>query len=277
MEYDLTNAKDFETIMTTVERFRKNCGHECVWMNDEHTTKEDALNWACDRGYLDAAKILIENGADETMNNNLALRGACSSGQTNVIKFFIERGLNYRIMDDECICRAANGNHMKLTKFLHKLGANCRAMGDDSFSWSCMYGNVDMSKFLIKNGADIKTNSECSIYYSSKHNHTEIVKILIYHGASMDVVYGMYPLEFARINDNFEMMKFLVDNGAENFLPVHIKNCLSFCEKINLKRQNQAAKKIQSWWIPICYDMNRKSKIDGLSMAERGWKRIEKY
>ena len=45
-------------------------------------------------------------------------------------------------------------------------------------------------------------------------------------------------------------------------------------KNIIFKTRTRAANKIGSWWIPICYDVNRES---GKRLAENSWNRVCTY
>ena len=70
----------------------------------------------------------------------------------------------------------------------------------------------------------------------------------------------------------FEMLFVLFKKGAFNLTRLTKKSqaYISLRQKI----ETRAANKIGSWWIPICYDLNREC---GRRMMEKSWERIQGY
>jgi len=69
---------------------------------------------------------------------------------------------------------------------------------------------------------------------------------------------------FEAIKDNKILNTISNEESKENFL--------KFMNIVRRTRE-RAVNKIGSWWIPICYDLNRAS---GRRMMERSWERVEK-
>jgi ankyrin repeat protein len=96
-----------------------------------------ALWTAASRGYLDVAKLLVENGADlmaSTKDGASPLWAASINGHLQVVKFLVK---------------------------LPKVDINARDHGDRTALWvAASNGYLDVVKMLAKNGADLTTQDE---------------------------------------------------------------------------------------------------------------------
>ena len=80
---------------------------------------------------------------------------------------------------------------------------------------------------------------------------------------------------YAEDNNQFEIVDFLIEKGAfEN--TVSNERCKRYLTYVsdNMRRR-RALKKIQNWWIPICYDLNHSKCTSGKRIFERNWQRVQ--
>ena len=82
--------------------------------------------------------------------------------------------------------------------------------------------NIQKVKDLIKRGVDIKTKAKIRnvtvLHFAALFNDVEFAKECIQSGISVDAkdMYGVTPLHVAIIKeDNLEIVKFLIENGAD--------------------------------------------------------------
>jgi ankyrin repeat protein len=82
-------------------------------------------------------------------------------------------------------------------------------------------GRLDAVSYLANHGADLHMRSFLAqggaIHAAAYANHVEIVSFLINKGVSIDELgrYGMTPLIFAAWGDAVDVLKFLIENGAD--------------------------------------------------------------
>ena len=88
----------------------------------------------------------------------------------------------------------------------------------------CHHGNFKMVRYLIARGANCRTPTEhgcCPLYYAAEGGSLEIIQLLCHDGGAQDdirkvceIVNGHSPLHVALYNDHFEVVQWLILNGA---------------------------------------------------------------
>lgn len=75
---------------------------------------------------------------------------------------------------------------------------------------------------------------------------------------------------YAEEHKQFEVIRFLISKGADE-KKLSCKRCKAYL--LFVKRR--ALRKIQNWWIPICYDVNHPKCGSGKRIFERSWERVQ--
>ncbi len=119
---------------------------------------------------------------------------------------------------------AALGDLEKVTDLLSKASQELNMFSKDGFQplgLACFFGNVDVVKYLVALGAELNTPSRNAQMVTPLHSAAaaddfEIVKCLIDNGADVNVCQqgDFTPLHAAAQNGNLEMTHLLVDRGA---------------------------------------------------------------
>ncbi len=147
---------------------------------------------------IEEAKRLLTKGADI---NALSKRDGCTS-------------LHY----------AAIRGQEKLTKFLLANSADINAKnirGANALQGVAFIGNVDMARFLIKSGIEINNQggfrNQTALHLAAGSGHRNIVELLIANDVNINAIdkNGWTPLRHASGNSNVELMKMLIDGGAD--------------------------------------------------------------
>lgn len=184
------------------------------------------LMQAIDEERYDDAKLLIEQGADVNIKDDFgetALTSAARKDNVELIKILLDKGANINAKIDICAADAlflavANGN-TEIVRVLLEHGGNINST-DDTGKTTVMEaserGNVEIIKDLIQSGANLNSvdkSGNTAIYFASVKNRSEIVKLLALGGADIDAT--PTPLMVFAQNGDVEMVKFLLDHGAD--------------------------------------------------------------
>jgi ankyrin repeat protein len=225
---------------------------------------EDSAFIACEEGDLESVEVFLRNGRSV----NELFQFASKNGHIEAVKFLVEKGADIHLENGYAIRWASLQGHVEVVKFLVEKGANLVVYGKKTIRWACINGQVDLVNYLIQKGVSIDNQlGDELLRLACHHGHFKIVQCLFNEGID---VRGPWPILLASTSRNFEIAKFLFEKGAKkSLLSRRTKKYLDICERTRIR----AANKIGSWWIPICYDVNREC---GKRMMERSWERVEK-
>ncbi|MFQ6036042.1 MAG: ankyrin repeat domain-containing protein, partial [Sedimentisphaerales bacterium] len=133
------------------------------------------LFWACDRGYLDMVKLLVDNAAEV---NGRAMRRMTWGPSV------IHSWTNLHM--------AAHAGHADVVEYLLNKGADIHARctrGDEYLTplhLAARNGRVDVVRRLLAKGADANLKSKegrTALDFAREKNHPEVVELLRKHGA----------------------------------------------------------------------------------------------
>lgn len=134
-------------------------------MNGTDYSKRTALHWASQEGYIEAAQILIQNGA--------ILDALDKDNQTPLYIATAE-------------------NHFELANLLIKSGANVNFEKDTTpFMIACALGYYDEIQILLEADSDIDHRDEdgrTALFYAKVRRDAKMMTFLLLHGASEKVV-----------------------------------------------------------------------------------------
>ncbi|KAJ5651018.1 uncharacterized protein N7484_004741 [Penicillium longicatenatum] len=203
-------------------------------INEQGNMGWTALAAACGRGNLEIAKRLLENGADLTIMNNegktpLAL--SCLNGHYEVVKLLLKNGADIetatRRLATPLYC-AAFGGHLKIAELLLDHGANIDAQHINK--WTPLHAAVDgghneLVELLLSRGADIKipiNTGRVPFYTAARNGSLELVRLLYEYSPDINVSTQedqWTPLNVAADLGHFEVVKFLIEKGADISIP----------------------------------------------------------
>ena len=143
------------------------------------------IRWASANGHLEIVKLLIDNGADVTADDNYAIRRASDNGHLEVVKLLIANGADVTADNNQAIRDASNNGHLEVVKLLIDNGADVNANNNEAIRWASDNGHLEIVKLLIDAGADVTADNNYAISRASDSGHTEIVELLKKHGATL--------------------------------------------------------------------------------------------
>jgi ankyrin repeat protein/beta-lactamase regulating signal transducer with metallopeptidase domain len=141
------------------------------------------------RGYADAAKILIELGADANIDNGRPLCEATEAGHKQIVEILISKGADVNKGDWVPLKITAKTGRTDIAKCLIAAGADIDA-GDWTPLMEAAYFSKDMVKLLVSEGADVNriTNNGWSVLNSAVDaNRLDIAELLLDRGAKPNV------------------------------------------------------------------------------------------
>nr|WP_223158783.1 ankyrin repeat domain-containing protein [Wolbachia endosymbiont of Pentalonia nigronervosa] len=194
------------------------------------------LHYATWKGHLDTVKFLVERGADinaidTDSNHRKPIHIAAQGGSKDIIEFFLNEGMS---VNDIAI---GNGwtplhytawkGHVNTAKFLVERGANINAKDNISNTpiiLGAWHGQLDIVTYFISdenvnvNTRDGKGNDGRTIlHYAAQNDKLEVVKFLVEKGADINAIAtgnGWTPLHYASWNGHMDVVKYLVEKGS---------------------------------------------------------------
>jgi ankyrin repeat protein len=186
------------------------------------------LNWACDRGFHELVKLLIDAGADVTQvepdGMNL-LHRACFANSLETCTTLLGTGkfdVNYKYNDECPIHTAIRKGNQEIVMLLVENGANFDMEGFFLITpliLAINLENIDIATYLVEKGARFEKDSMESLdalYSACSTGNIDIVKFLVRIGVDVNSIgFNSAPLIAACENGNLEIVKFLIENGAD--------------------------------------------------------------
>lgn len=225
--------------------------------NLSKTDFERCVSSAAFRGHTDIVKYLVENGVTV---DTYSLYGACRNNHFDIVKYLVEKGVdvNNVIRPLEQACET---NNLEMVKYLVENGADVHSNPDSLCYHASKSSNPQIMKYLVEElGIDLTHIDKEEILHSIWHEYdpqgfrvlaqhieftkeqinecfmselwcedtwqisVNVLKYLIELGADAHITDGVVICNAIYYDINFEVVKFLVENGANpEFFPVAIR------------------------------------------------------
>ena len=201
---------------------------------------QDPLYSATIKADVEAVKKALADGADinmQTENGYTPLLWACTYSSrpeyAEVAKYLISAGAdpNIRAKDGTTAILDAAENSEEITKLLLNNGADIKAVRDDGRGiftgviFGILMGSVDLefAEFILSKGADVNeaaTSGDvkgwAGIHYAASNGNEEMVRFLVENGADVNAktANGLTPLSLAESNEYSTIVAVLKAAGA---------------------------------------------------------------
>jgi ankyrin repeat protein len=192
----------------------------------------DRLAVAAGHGWMSAAKLLVDNGANvnpESPAGWTPLSEAAGAGNKGMVEFLLSKGANINALDGRegfaPLHYAVSHGFKTLAETLVAHGADVDVRGregDRPLHLAARNGYTALAKVLLAHKADVNApgkGGETPLFRAIQNNHVEMVQFLISNKASVNIKSesGNTPLLEAvgKSDINIAIVKALLDNGAD--------------------------------------------------------------
>lgn len=189
------------------------------WPRDEEASP---LELAVLEKRMDMVQLLIEFGADLTYKPEELLYGSLRSQDLNLFSFLTDAGARIPA-EQRDICRLflhlADRHDPDVLPILDRLNMDLKQYGGEALRSMASHGNQLLAEYLVQKGTDINYHKPDMVFpYAStpvteaaRHNDFSMVRWLVEHGADITIPdkYGDRPYTVAVQNKNLEMAAYL--------------------------------------------------------------------
>ena len=192
-----------------------------------------ALYCACQKGYVDIAKLLLRRKANPTddgqQNGWSPITAAAANGYLDVVKLLLSSGVDIESRDhnnNTALYVASALNEPDMVRFLCESGAKVNIQGENRWTpltRAASKGFVDVVKTLVKYGKgldlEMRWFGDTALFLAVREHHPDVVRVLCESGARVNI-YGYInnawtPLAYAADNGLTEIVKILVQYGKD--------------------------------------------------------------
>jgi len=243
-----------EYINESVKDLMKGKSDEDILKEISRLTPYQLLIKSCDNGYLNGVKISLERGADPSYKNNYVIGYASYKGHTNIVKLLLnDRRVDPSAGDNSAIRNASENGHTDIVKILlNDKRVDPSERDNSAIRYASQNGYLEIVELLLNDNRvrNKLSDREIEKYENQKRGLNESIKDLmkpksedeikeivktfpsnkkISYAIDNDLLwlaeeaikeglsdyYLWFFMNSAIANDNLDMVKLFVDNGAE--------------------------------------------------------------
>ena len=168
-------------------------------------SREGKLFFACQEGQVDAARLLLDNGAAvdrATEDGRTPLYVACENGHVDAVRLLLDQGADVdRATNNGStpLYAACNEGHVDAARLLLDNGAavdRAQKQGATPLFITCVVGHIDLARLLLEKGAEVDraTNTargRTPLDIAKEEGHSAVVALLEKHRKPAAVVEGV--------------------------------------------------------------------------------------
>lgn len=216
--------------------------------NPESIDGINPLCWAARNGHEYIVQLLIQGGIDFEAYGNSAILEAIDGGHIDIVRLLLKKGINVNKKTDMSVAIAASKGYTDIIALLTDYGADLSSCNNIAIRFAAKNGHLECVKFICENSNVNEEALENSLYEAITHNQLnitkylidkikfsinnsilihsafniaitkgflDVVKLLIYAGLDVNcVISGSSPIIYAVANNQYEVLKLLIDSGA---------------------------------------------------------------
>lgn len=198
-----------------------------------------SLCYAVEKNNLEMVRYLVEHGADTNIadfKGNTPLLFAADHGFFVILKYLVEHGADIHKINehhDNAISFAAEFGHWNIVKYLGDLGTDvncCNVAGGSPMILASDKGYFEIVQYLLDKGAPVTpvgTDQDTPLGEACYRGRLQTVKLLLERGSAAEEIinarnmYGSTALLLAAENGHFDVVKLLVEAGADIDIPTN--------------------------------------------------------
>jgi ankyrin repeat protein len=187
------------------------------------------LHAALYKGHLDAARVLLEYGADKNLENpdgKTPLVTAYDRGNLEGMRLLLRYGANGAVPYSPfglLLHGASYRGQAEVTRLLLQYNSDVNARGVGNLTpldRASMQGHANVAQLLLECGAEVNAQTmaqDTPLHRASRNGHLEVVQTLLRHRADVHIrgQGDWTPLQVARSRGHIEVVRLLIERGAE--------------------------------------------------------------
>jgi ankyrin repeat protein len=199
-----------------------------VSLNEGNFRGQTPLHFACERGYLEVAKRLLDAGADIEARDMVGRTPLMTTGISKNIR--IAKNLIKKGSDINAVAKRGPATYTTLTVaamygfkdlvdlLVDKDASISKDTLEPTLAFAAQMGHPRLFEYVLKNGVDlavVREKDPSFVFNVAAGGSVDIMKALLDHGFDVDQKDkdGWTPLHIAAVEGKIEMIEFLISKG----------------------------------------------------------------